>query len=34
MATCTHLDSLKITQLPDTAEGCVDCLARQPLRVI
>jgi hypothetical protein len=27
MATCTHLDHVLITELPDTVEGCEDCLA-------
>ena len=27
MATCSHLDSVKITALPDDVDGCVDCLA-------
>ena len=27
MATCTHLDHVLITELPATADGCVDCLA-------
>ena len=27
MARCTHLDSVNVTELPDTADGCVDCLA-------
>lgn len=26
MARCTHLDSVKVTELPDVADGCVDCL--------
>ena len=26
MATCTHLDSITITQLPESVEGCEDCL--------
>ena len=26
MATCTHLDSVKITELPETVAGCEDCL--------
>jgi uncharacterized UBP type Zn finger protein len=26
MATCTHLDHIKITQLPESVEGCADCL--------
>jgi hypothetical protein len=27
MATCTHLDSVLVTQLPDAVPGCEDCLA-------
>ena len=27
MATCTHLEHVKITQLPDAVDGCEDCLA-------
>jgi uncharacterized UBP type Zn finger protein len=27
MATCTHLDHVLITELPEAVEGCVDCLA-------
>ena len=27
MATCTHLDHVRITQLPAAVDGCVDCLA-------
>ena len=27
MATCTHLEHVKITQLPETVDGCADCLA-------
>ena len=26
MATCTHLDSVRITQLPPEVAGCEDCL--------
>ena len=26
MATCTHLDTIKILQLPDSVAGCEDCL--------
>jgi uncharacterized UBP type Zn finger protein len=26
MATCTHLDQIEITQLPEAVEGCEDCL--------
>jgi uncharacterized UBP type Zn finger protein len=27
MPRCTHLDTIKITELPDAVDGCVDCLA-------
>ncbi|MEA2311311.1 MAG: hypothetical protein QOE28_1279 [Solirubrobacteraceae bacterium] len=27
MATCTHLDSILITELPESVEGCDECLA-------
>jgi uncharacterized UBP type Zn finger protein len=27
MATCTHLDTIKVTELPESVDGCVDCLA-------
>jgi uncharacterized UBP type Zn finger protein len=27
MATCTHLDHILITELPDSVPGCEDCLA-------
>ena len=27
MATCTHLDQIEITQLPESVDGCEDCLA-------
>jgi hypothetical protein len=27
MATCTHLDHVKVTQLPEAVDGCEDCLA-------
>ena len=27
MATCTHLNHVEITQLPESVEGCEDCLA-------
>jgi uncharacterized UBP type Zn finger protein len=26
-ATCTHLDHVEITELPESVEGCADCLA-------
>jgi uncharacterized UBP type Zn finger protein len=26
MATCTHLDQVKILQLPDSVSGCEECL--------
>jgi hypothetical protein len=27
MATCTHLDHVQITELPEVSEGCPECLA-------
>ncbi|MDX6645731.1 MAG: hypothetical protein QOK40_1458 [Miltoncostaeaceae bacterium] len=27
MATCTHLDHVLVTQLPEATDGCADCLA-------
>jgi uncharacterized UBP type Zn finger protein len=27
MATCSHLDAVKITQLPHSSDGCAECLA-------
>jgi uncharacterized UBP type Zn finger protein len=27
MARCSHLDAVKITELPESSDGCVDCLA-------
>jgi uncharacterized UBP type Zn finger protein len=27
MSSCTHLDRVRITQLPESVEGCEDCLA-------
>lgn len=27
MATCTHLDQVEITELPESVDGCEDCLA-------
>ena len=27
MATCTHLDHIHITELPESVAGCEDCLA-------
>src|ERR671937_65250 len=27
MTTCTHLGHVQVTQLPDSVEGCEDCLA-------
>ena len=27
MPTCTHLDQIQITQLPESVEGCEQCLA-------
>jgi uncharacterized UBP type Zn finger protein len=26
MARCTHLDTIQVTELPDSVDGCVDCL--------
>jgi len=26
MATCTHIDTVTITQLPEAVDGCEDCL--------
>jgi uncharacterized UBP type Zn finger protein len=26
MATCTHLESITVTELPESVEGCEDCL--------
>jgi uncharacterized UBP type Zn finger protein len=26
MASCTHLDQVTVTELPDSVEGCEDCL--------
>jgi uncharacterized UBP type Zn finger protein len=26
MATCTHLDTIEITELPESTDGCEDCL--------
>jgi uncharacterized UBP type Zn finger protein len=26
MAVCTHLDEIRITQLPEAVDGCEDCL--------
>jgi uncharacterized UBP type Zn finger protein len=26
MATCTHLDQIEITELPESTEGCEECL--------
>jgi uncharacterized UBP type Zn finger protein len=26
MATCSHLDHVKVTELPDSVEGCEECL--------
>ena len=26
MTTCTHLDEVEVTQLPDSVEGCEECL--------
>ncbi|HXW58109.1 MAG TPA: UBP-type zinc finger domain-containing protein [Solirubrobacteraceae bacterium] len=27
MATCTHLDQVELTELPESVEGCPECLA-------
>ena len=27
MTACTHLDQVRVTRLPDSVEGCEDCLA-------
>lgn len=27
MASCTHLDTVRVTELPESVEGCTDCLA-------
>ena len=27
MAACTHLDTISVAQLPESTEGCEDCLA-------
>ena len=27
MSVCSHLDQIRVTELPDSVEGCVDCLA-------
>ena len=26
-ATCSHIDSIRLTELPDEVAGCADCLA-------
>jgi uncharacterized UBP type Zn finger protein len=26
MTSCSHLDMIEVTQLPDAVDGCVDCL--------
>ena len=28
MAECTHLDRVRVTELPETTEGCEDCLVQ------
>jgi hypothetical protein len=28
MATCTHLDQVKILELPESVDGCEECLAQ------
>ncbi len=25
--TCTHMDHVRVTELPDAVDGCIDCLA-------
>ena len=27
MATCTHLDQIELTELPESVDGCPECLA-------
>jgi uncharacterized UBP type Zn finger protein len=27
MPSCTHLDQIEVTELPDSVDGCEDCLA-------
>ena len=27
MSQCSHLDTVNVTELPDTVDGCADCLA-------
>lgn len=27
MASCTHLDRIHVTELPESVDGCADCLA-------
>ena len=27
MTTCTHIDQIRITELPEAVDGCEDCLA-------
>jgi uncharacterized UBP type Zn finger protein len=27
LATCTHLDTIQVTELPEAVDGCEDCLA-------
>jgi uncharacterized UBP type Zn finger protein len=31
MPSCTHLDHVRISQLPESVEGCEDCLASDDL---
>ena len=26
MTTCTHLDHVRVTELPESVDGCADCL--------
>jgi uncharacterized UBP type Zn finger protein len=28
VTTCTHLDHVRVTELPDSVDGCADCLAQ------
>ena len=27
MSACTHLDTIEVTELPESVDGCADCLA-------
>jgi uncharacterized UBP type Zn finger protein len=33
MTTCSHLDHIHVTELPESVEGCEDCLAQGTLWV-